>query len=108
MNATGDEPTAANEPGAGLWRVFVIVLPKPGVNDPEGEAILGGLHGLGFDQVRQARAGRLFALEVAASSAIEATAQATAMAERLLANPVIQVYGIDRVEAADGEAERSW
>lgn len=89
---------------AQVWRVFVTVLPKAGVNDPEGEAILGGLRGLGFDQVRQTRAGRLFEVELAAGSESEAAAQATAMAERLLANPVIQWFEIDRIEPVSGEA----
>lgn len=86
---------------ASLWRVEVAVLPKTGVNDPEGEAILGGLRSLGFDAVRQVRAGRLFTLEVLAGSAGEASEQAATMAERLLANPVIQVFEIERVDRVE-------
>ncbi len=84
-----------------LWRVEVAVLPKDGVNDPEGEAILGGLHSLGFDAVRRVRAGRRFTLEVLAGSAAEASQQAFRMAERLLANPVIQVFQIERVDRVE-------
>ncbi len=103
QNLARNADRAENPPA--IWRVLVTVLPKAGVNDPEGEAIRGGLHGLGFDQVRGVWAGRLYMIEVAASSADEASAQATAMAERLLANPVIQRYAIDRVERVD-EATR--
>jgi phosphoribosylformylglycinamidine synthase PurS subunit len=83
---------------AGRWAVEVAVLPRAGVNDPEGEAILGGLHSLGFAGVDQVRAGRLFRLELTAATEDDAFVQATAMAERLLANPVIQSFDVRRVE----------
>ena len=87
--------------GGERWRVEVAVVPKAGVNDPEGEAILGGLHSLGFADVQRVRAGRLFTLELEAQSEETATARATVMAERLLANPVIQSFAIERVERAE-------
>lgn len=80
------------------WLVEVVVLPRSGVNDPEGEAILGGLHSLDFAGVDQVRAGRLFRLELTSPTEHDATVQATAMAERLLANPVIQTFEVRRVE----------
>jgi phosphoribosylformylglycinamidine synthase PurS subunit len=83
---------------AGRWSVEVVVLPRTGVNDPEGEAILGGLHSLGFAGVDQVRAGRLFRLKLDSESEDDALMQATAMAERLLANPVIQSFEVRRVE----------
>jgi phosphoribosylformylglycinamidine synthase len=76
----------------------VAVVPKAGVNDPEGEAILGGLASLGFDEVEAVRAGRLYVLELTAASEAEATGQATTMADRLLANPVIQSFTVVRAE----------
>lgn len=82
----------------GRWSVEVAVLPRSGVNDPEGEAILGGLHNLGFGGVDQVRAGRLFRLEVMSATEHDVTAQATAMAERLLANPVIQTFEVRRID----------
>jgi phosphoribosylformylglycinamidine synthase len=87
--------------GGGRWRIAVTVVPKAGVNDPEGEAILGGLHSLGFGDVHRVRAGRLFTLEVEAESDLAAAARATLMAERLLANTVIQSFAIDRIERAE-------
>lgn len=80
------------------WRVEVSVVPKSGVNDPEGDAILGGLQSLGFSEVDRVRAGRLFTLELRADSEAVAAARATAMAEQLLANPVIQSFAIDRID----------
>lgn len=70
----------------------IHVTLKPGVNDPQGLAIAGGLHSLGFQAVQEVRAGRY--LEVRLDSADRSTAeqQVAAMCERLLANPVIESY----------------
>lgn len=76
------------------WDVDVQVMPKAGVNDPEGEAILGGLRSLGYGSVERVRAGRLIRLVVAAPNVDAAEAEAARMADQLLANPVIEVYTI--------------
>jgi phosphoribosylformylglycinamidine synthase PurS subunit len=76
------------------WMIDVIVMPKAGVNDPEGEAILGGLKMLGYGAVGRVRAGRLIRLEVAADSDSDAISQAKAMADQLLANPVIESFDV--------------
>lgn len=77
------------------WLASVTVLPKAGVNDPEGEAILGGLGQLGYSQVSRVRAGRIFRLQLTAESADAALEQANRMAEQLLSNPVIQQFSVD-------------
>lgn len=76
------------------WAAEVVVLPKPGVNDPEGDAILGGLRQLGYAGVEGVRAGRLFELFVSASDAAAAEGIVGAMCDRLLANPVIETYRV--------------
>lgn len=76
------------------WVVDVVVMPKEGVNDPEGEAIRGGLDMLGHDGVRRVRAGRLIQVTIAADDAGEAEARAGVMAEQLLANLVIEQFEI--------------
>jgi len=76
------------------WQIDVVIMPKPGVNDPEGESILGGLRSLGYDEVRRVRSGKTIQLEVTASSELAAREQAAEMADRLLANPVIEVYEV--------------
>jgi phosphoribosylformylglycinamidine synthase PurS subunit len=81
-----------------LWTVEVVVVPKEGVNDPEGEAILGGLHSLGYSAVRRARSGRYFTLSISAPDADAARADAARMADQLLANPVIQTFRIESVK----------
>lgn len=77
-----------------LWDVDVQVMPKPGVNDPEGEAILGGLQSLGYESVKRVRAGKLIRLIISAPDERTAAVEASRMADRLLANPVIESYSV--------------
>ena len=65
---------------------------KPGVNDPQGLSIRGGLHALGFGEVASVRAGKLIVLELEAEDEAQAAARLRAMCEQLLANPVIERY----------------
>ncbi len=78
-----------------LWLASVTVLPKTGVNDPEGEAILGGLSQLGYGEVSRVRAGRIFRIQLTADDANTALVRATRMAEQLLSNPVIEQFSVD-------------
>ena len=82
-------------------RATVLVRPKDGILDPQGEAVRGGLDHLGF-RVREARVGRVIDLDVEAPSATDARAAVERMCERLLANPLIESYEIqiDEREAA--------
>jgi phosphoribosylformylglycinamidine synthase PurS subunit len=89
-----------------LWDIDVIVMPKAGVNDPEGEAILGGLGMLGYGDVRRVRSGKMIRLQVSAPNEATASARASDMADRLLANPVIEVYEIRLVGLAKEVALR--
>ena len=77
----------------------VEVFLKPGVLDVQGKAIEGALHGLGWSGVSDVRVGKTIEFEVAGSdrAKAEAEADAKAMAEKLLANTVIESY---RVEVA--------
>jgi phosphoribosylformylglycinamidine synthase len=82
-------------------RATVLVRPKEGILDPQGEAVRGGLAHLGF-AVREARVGRLIDLDVDAASATDALAALERMCESLLANPLIERYEIRIAE--DGES----
>lgn len=84
------------------WLAAVTVLPKTGVNDPEGEAILGGLQQLGHTSVSRVRAGRLFHVWIEAGDANAALIEATKMAEQLLANPVIEQFSVAIVDEQAG------
>jgi phosphoribosylformylglycinamidine synthase len=89
------------------WTVEVVVVPKEGVNDPEGEAILGGLRSLGYAAVSRARSGRFFTLTIAAPDAATAKADASRMADQLLANPVIQSFRIESVQPDPSPGRRN-
>jgi phosphoribosylformylglycinamidine synthase len=78
--------------------VTVLVRPKQGILDPQGEAVQGSLRKLGF-AVGGARVGRLVDLEVEAASAQEAKAQVERMCHELLANPLIESFEVE-VEGA--------
>jgi phosphoribosylformylglycinamidine synthase len=75
-------------------KVTVLVRPKAGILDPQGEAVQGSLRKLGF-AVSGARVGRLVDLEVDAASSQEAKAQVERMCQELLANPLIESFEIE-------------
>jgi len=79
-------------------RATVLVRPKPGILDPQGQAVESSLRHLGFD-VGEARIGRLVDVELSTDDADEARAQLERMCEQLLTNPLIESYQIE-VEAA--------
>jgi phosphoribosylformylglycinamidine synthase PurS subunit len=71
-------------------RVIVDVMLKPEIHDPQGEAILGACHRLGYDQVRSIRQGKRFEVEIDGEADEAALAAVQALAHELLANPVIE------------------
>ena len=71
---------------------------RPGVLDPEAQAIRRALGGMGFEGVRDVRRSKVIEVELAASDRASAEAQLKAMCERLLANPVIETYRISLAE----------
>jgi phosphoribosylformylglycinamidine synthase subunit PurS len=75
-------------------KATVLVRPKEGILDPQGQAVESSLRQLGFP-VGDARVGRVIDLEVEASSADEARAEVERMCERLLANPLIESFEIE-------------
>ena len=77
-------------------RVFVTL--KPSVFDPQGKTIADALHSLGYGTVEDVRQGKYFELDLATTEAAQARALATEVADKVLANPVIESY---RVEVGD-------
>ena len=75
-------------------KAIVTVMLKPGVLDPQGKAIGQALHGLGFPEVGEVRAGKVIELEVAETDPARAQARAEEMARRLLANSVIESFSV--------------
>ena len=74
-------------------RVFVTL--KPSVFDPQGRTITEALHSMGYTGVGDVRQGKYFELDVAAASADQTRAIASEVADKLLANPVIESYRIE-------------
>ncbi len=87
---------------ATTWIVEAEIMPKRGVNDPQGDAVLSGLKLLGFSAADNVRVGKLIRLEVSASSKDDALDQGRQMCEKLLANPVIEEFEL-RVSDAGSE-----
>jgi phosphoribosylformylglycinamidine synthase len=74
-------------------RATVLVRPKQGILDPQGDAVRASLLKLGFD-VSTARVGRVIDLELEAEDADEARARIERMCADLLANPLIESFEI--------------
>jgi len=74
-------------------RATVLVRPKAGILDPQGEAVQGSLRKLDFP-VLTARVGRLVELELDADDTTDARAQVERMCAELLANPLIETVEI--------------
>jgi phosphoribosylformylglycinamidine synthase subunit PurS len=75
-------------------KATVLVRPKPGILDPQGQAVESSLRQLGFP-VGDARVGRVVDLTVDADDSDAARAEVERMCEQLLANPLIESYEIE-------------
>ncbi len=72
----------------GRLRARVLIRPKAGILDPQGEAVQRALPALGFAGVANVHIGRLIELDV------EDPEQLAPMCEKLLANPLVEDYEI--------------
>jgi phosphoribosylformylglycinamidine synthase len=75
-------------------RATVVVRPKQGILDPQGEAVETALEHLGF-AVSAARVGKVVDLEVEADDPDQARAQVEKMCEQLLANPLMESFEVE-------------
>jgi phosphoribosylformylglycinamidine synthase PurS subunit len=73
-------------------RARVLIRPKEGILDPQGQAVERALPALGFNGVANVHVGRLVELDV------EDLSQVPEMCEKLLANPLIEDYDVLTVE----------
>jgi phosphoribosylformylglycinamidine synthase len=74
-------------------RVFVTL--KPSVFDPQGRTIADALQSLGYGSVEDVRQGKYFELDLATAEAGEARKLAAEVADKVLANPVIESYRVE-------------
>ena len=80
----------------GRLKVRVLIRPKQGILDPQGQAVERALPALGFEGVESVHVGRLVELEAADPERVGE------MCEQLLANPLIEDYEIETVEGGAG------
>jgi phosphoribosylformylglycinamidine synthase PurS subunit len=78
-------------------RATVLVRPKEGILDPQGQAVESSLRELGFT-VSDARVGRVVDLELNSTDVPAARVEVERMCEQLLANPLIESYEIELLE----------
>lgn len=76
------------------FNIQVKVMPLKDLLDPQGKAVLGGLHNLGL-KVDDVRVGKNISLQVEASSEEEAKIIAEEASKKLLANPVMEFYEVE-------------
>jgi phosphoribosylformylglycinamidine synthase len=79
-------------------KATVLVRPKEGILDPQGDAVEHSLRKLGFD-VSSVRVGRVIDLELIATDAESAQTEIRRMCEKLLANPLIESFEIELGES---------
>jgi adenylosuccinate lyase len=91
---TQDAGRRTKDPGP-LMRARVFVTLKPSVFDPQGKTIVEALRSLGYGAIEDVRQGKYFELELAADSRETARMMASEVADKLLANPVIEAYRIE-------------
>jgi phosphoribosylformylglycinamidine synthase len=80
-----------------MIQLRVLVSLKASVFDPQGRTTLEALHGLGYQAIRDLRQGKSFLLTFEGLSEEEAMRQAGEMATKVLSNPVIESFKIERV-----------
>jgi phosphoribosylformylglycinamidine synthase subunit PurS len=81
-------------------RATVLVRPKRGILDPQGQAVEASLRQLGFP-VHEARVGRVVDLEIEADDPHEVRSELERICEQLLANPLIESYEIELTRDAE-------
>jgi phosphoribosylformylglycinamidine synthase PurS subunit len=89
------------------FRAEVEVFLKPGLLDPQGKAVEGSLPAMGWTNVSNVRIGKAVEFELDVPDRDAAVDQAHRLAERLLANPVIERFVVRDVTELVGLGDRS-
>lgn len=76
-------------------RCRVLVELRPDILDPQGKAVLRALHVLGYDEVRDARIGKVVTLELDGRDRAQLEARVRELSAALLANPVIENFDVE-------------
>ena len=81
-------------------RVRVLIRPKEGILDPQGQAVERALPALGYEGVSNVHVGRLVELDVSGDG--DVSGRVAEMCEKLLANPLIESYEVEELPDAHG------
>jgi phosphoribosylformylglycinamidine synthase PurS subunit len=81
-----------------LFQLEIRVTPRPGVLDPQGQAIHHALRSLGYEGAEDVRVGKAIHIELDAEDEEAARATAEEMCRKLLANPVTEDYRVEGVQ----------
>ncbi len=73
-------------------KIRILVSLKNGVLDPQGQTVLHSLHVLGYHQVKDVRQGKVFELELEGMDRKEASVIIPEIADKVLANPIIESF----------------
>jgi len=81
-----------------IYQVQIKVMPLKDLLDPQGKAVLGGLHNLGLNSVSDVRVGKHITLQIEAASETDAKAVAEEASKKLLANAVMEYFEIEVIQ----------
>jgi phosphoribosylformylglycinamidine synthase len=82
-----------------IFQVQIKVMPLKDLLDPQGKAVLGGLHNLGMTGVQDVRVGKHITLQIEAANEATAKEVAENASKQLLANAVMEYFEIEFVKA---------
>ena len=77
-----------------IYQVQIKVMPLKDLLDPQGKAVLGGLHNLGLSGIQDDRVGKNINLQIEAADEAAAVAMATEASKQLLANAVMEYFEV--------------
>jgi len=86
-------------------KATVTVMLKPDVLDPQGAAIGRACASLGYEGIRDVRQGKIFEVELETKDDVAARSIVEELAQKLLANPVIEDFRLEKLEASPSETE---
>lgn len=82
-----------------VFQVQIKIMPLKDLLDPQGKAVLGGLHNLGMNGVQDLRVGKHISLQIEAANEAAAREVAENASKKLLANAVMEYFEIEFVQA---------
>ena len=85
-----------------MFKVVVNVSLKDSILDPQGQTALRALETLGIKNAKDLRVGKRFVLKIESSDRAQAEASAREICEKILVNPVIEKYFLEKVEPLQG------